>query len=373
MEQTETSAPKEQGGAPAERNPPETSEEPKFGIGILPPKMGSESSGSSASQPPNASQASGPMAIPASGFDPVQSMPQPMAVSSPFGSPAFAPVATGGGATAASAPAADSHWPGALPPHSILPPPAAGQPSAQPPAQAPYAGHEAYQYDQSGGGQSQENWQQMMGHPPMPTSYPLYAPPSYEIGSDYSAARTASGGYAYGTGMQQQTAYPQLYDPSYQMQQNQRLLAAGYGQYARSQSQGSGGHHYDRSGDRRRQRSREDPDSARDPGPPIGHHLRGPDGANLFVFHIPNTMTNQDLYNLFSRYGNVLSATIKTEGKTGRGRGFGFVNYDNPESAASAIHHLNGAAVSSHNQVCMKCEYFTQEFLLTFLFFFLFR
>lgn len=338
MEQTETSAPKEQGGAPAERNPPETSEEPsKFGIGILPPKMGSESSGSSASQPPNAPQASDPMPIPASGFDPVQSMPQPVAASSPYGSPAFAPVA--------AAPAADSHWPGALPHHSILPPLAAGQPSAQPPAQAPYAGREAYQYDQSGG-QSQESWQQMMGHP-MPTSYPLYAPPSYEIGSDYGghAARPASGSYPYAG--QQQTAYPQLYDPSYQMQQNQRLLAAGYGQYARSQSQGSGGHHYDRSGDRRRQRSREDPDSARDPGPPIGHHMRGPDGANLFVFHIPNTMTNQDLYNLFSRYGNVLSATIKTEGKTGRGRGFGFVNYDNPESAASAIHHLNGAAVSS--------------------------
>jgi CUG-BP- and ETR3-like factor len=74
--------------------------------------------------------------------------------------------------------------------------------------------------------------------------------------------------------------------------------------------------------------------------------LRGPDGANLFVFHIPNTMTNQDLYHLFSQYGNILSATIKTEAKTGRGRGFGFVNYDSAEAASRAIHHLNGASVN---------------------------
>ena len=34
------------------------------------------------------------------------------------------------------------------------------------------------------------------------------------------------------------------------------------------------------------------------------------------------------------------------EKDTGRSRGFGFVSYDNPESAALAIKELNGYAVS---------------------------
>jgi hypothetical protein len=347
MEQV-TTAPKEQEGGTAERNPPETLEEHhKIAIlpGILPPKIGSESSGSSsASAPPHVPQAAmasvhSQVPIPASGFDPVQAVPR-------SGSPEFVPIAATGGPAAAM-------------PQGILPPPA-GESSVA----TSYAGHDPYQYQSvrhmydSSANQAQHQWQQFtMGHP-MPNAYPLYTPPSYEIGTDYAAAsypaHVASGGYHYGANVQPQTAYPQLYDPSYQLRQNQRLTAAGYGQYARSQRQDRGqvGDYaqFDREGgDRGRRKRSEDPESARDPGPPIGNHLRGPDGANLFVFHIPNTMTNQDLYRLFSQYGNVLSATIKTEAKTGRGRGFGFVNYDTTDAASRAIHHLNGAAVSSPN------------------------
>ena len=49
----------------------------------------------------------------------------------------------------------------------------------------------------------------------------------------------------------------------------------------------------------------------------------GPDGCNLFVFHIPNTMTNEALFRLFSKFGNVISARIMVEKATGRSRGFG--------------------------------------------------
>ena len=86
-----------------------------------------------------------------------------------------------------------------------------------------------------------------------------------------------------------------------------------------------------------------------DPGPPIftnGRDSRGPDGATLFVFHIPNDMTNYDLFQLFQHYGTILSVKIMTEYDTGRGRGFGFVSYDSVESAASAINNLNGFEVS---------------------------
>ena len=84
------------------------------------------------------------------------------------------------------------------------------------------------------------------------------------------------------------------------------------------------------------------------PGPPIqmAPSSKGPDGANLFVFHIPNHFSNADLWNLFRPFGNVVSVRIMIEKNTGRSRGFGFVSYDLPESAALAIKQLNGYAVS---------------------------
>jgi len=88
---------------------------------------------------------------------------------------------------------------------------------------------------------------------------------------------------------------------------------------------------------------------ATSPGPPIQTTTsnKGPDGANLFIFHIPNHFTNLDMYHLFSRYGNLLSVRIMVEKDTGRSRGFGFVSYDNSESAAKAIKELNGFAIGN--------------------------
>ena len=87
---------------------------------------------------------------------------------------------------------------------------------------------------------------------------------------------------------------------------------------------------------------------ATSPGPPIQTTAsnKGPDGANLFIFHIPNHFTNLDMYRLFCQYGNLLSVRIMVEKETGRSRGFGFVSYDSPDSAALAIKELNGFAVS---------------------------
>ncbi|KAE9339433.1 hypothetical protein PR003_g11017 [Phytophthora rubi] len=83
------------------------------------------------------------------------------------------------------------------------------------------------------------------------------------------------------------------------------------------------------------------------PGPPIQttESGQGPPGCNLFVFHIPNDMTNQDLFNYFATFGNVISARIMVEKETGRSRGFGFVSYDNDASAEAAITGMNGFQV----------------------------
>lgn len=85
------------------------------------------------------------------------------------------------------------------------------------------------------------------------------------------------------------------------------------------------------------------------PGPPIQttSSNKGPDGANLFIFHIPNHFTNLDMYQLFCPYGNLLSVRIMVEKDSGRSRGFGFVSYDNPDAAALAIKELNGFAIGN--------------------------
>lgn len=88
---------------------------------------------------------------------------------------------------------------------------------------------------------------------------------------------------------------------------------------------------------------------ATSPGPPIQTTVsnKGPDGANLFIFHIPNNFTNLDMYQLFYPYGHLLSVRIMVEKDTGRSRGFGFVSYDSPDAAALAIKELNGYAIGN--------------------------
>lgn len=89
--------------------------------------------------------------------------------------------------------------------------------------------------------------------------------------------------------------------------------------------------------------------AATTPGPPIQTTAsnKGPDGANLFIFHIPNHFTNLDMFNLFCHYGNLISVRIMVEKDTGRSRGFGFVSYDKPEAAAMAIKELNGFVIGN--------------------------
>jgi len=75
--------------------------------------------------------------------------------------------------------------------------------------------------------------------------------------------------------------------------------------------------------------------------------VMGPEGCNLFIFHIPSDFTNVDLFNLFCPFGGLVSVRIMTEKGTGRGRGFGFVSYAEQEGAELAIRNLNGIALGN--------------------------
>lgn len=45
---------------------------------------------------------------------------------------------------------------------------------------------------------------------------------------------------------------------------------------------------------------------------------------------------------LFSSYGNVISARVMTDPKTGKSKGFGFVSFDKQESAQKAKEAMDG-------------------------------
>lgn len=68
----------------------------------------------------------------------------------------------------------------------------------------------------------------------------------------------------------------------------------------------------------------------------------GPDGCNLFVGQLPLTLDSMSLYQMFVPFGAVLSAKIGTDRATGASKGFGFVSFDSPAAAASAVSALNG-------------------------------
>lgn len=56
----------------------------------------------------------------------------------------------------------------------------------------------------------------------------------------------------------------------------------------------------------------------------------------------PETVTNKVLHETFERYGVVLSAKVAVDG-AGRSKGYGFIQYEDPESAAKAIEGLNNS------------------------------
>ena len=65
--------------------------------------------------------------------------------------------------------------------------------------------------------------------------------------------------------------------------------------------------------------------------------------TKLFVGSLPWATNDQQLGDLFSQYGTVISAKVLMDRATGRSRGFGFVEMDDDKGAQEAIDKLNGS------------------------------
>lgn len=69
---------------------------------------------------------------------------------------------------------------------------------------------------------------------------------------------------------------------------------------------------------------------------------KGPEGANLFVYGIPESYSDSDLSALFTHFGTVINAKVYRDLSTLKSKGFGFVSFDSVPNANQAVQQMNG-------------------------------
>ncbi|XP_049391128.1 polyadenylate-binding protein 3 [Solanum stenotomum] len=85
----------------------------------------------------------------------------------------------------------------------------------------------------------------------------------------------------------------------------------------------------------------------------VGYFIRGQERrgnvcdkfTNVYVKNLPESTSDEDLKKLFEKYGTITSALVMTD-SSGKSRGFGFVNFETWNAAASAVEELNGHSLN---------------------------
>lgn len=67
--------------------------------------------------------------------------------------------------------------------------------------------------------------------------------------------------------------------------------------------------------------------------------------TKLYVGNLAFSVTEEQLAETFGEHGSIKSTRLIKDHATGRSKGFGFVEYDTPDSAQAAIEGLDGKEV----------------------------
>lgn len=70
---------------------------------------------------------------------------------------------------------------------------------------------------------------------------------------------------------------------------------------------------------------------------------------NIYVGNLAYSVTDSDLHEAFSKFGDVSSATVITDKFSGQSKGFGFVEMPNNAEADEAIKALNESDLKGRN------------------------
>lgn len=73
--------------------------------------------------------------------------------------------------------------------------------------------------------------------------------------------------------------------------------------------------------------------------------------TKLFVGSLPYSITDDDLSQLFSDFGQVQSAKVIFDRETNRSKGFGFVEFESADEAKAAIDALNNKEIQGRTIV----------------------
>ncbi|HEY6438001.1 MAG TPA: RNA-binding protein [Ignavibacteriaceae bacterium] len=76
----------------------------------------------------------------------------------------------------------------------------------------------------------------------------------------------------------------------------------------------------------------------------------------LFVGSLPWAVNDDGLKQAFSSYGKVISATVVVDRRSGRSKGFGFVEMENDSEAKAAIEALNGSELEGRSIVVNEAK-----------------
>jgi RNA recognition motif-containing protein len=76
----------------------------------------------------------------------------------------------------------------------------------------------------------------------------------------------------------------------------------------------------------------------------------------LYVGNLPFSVTEAELRETFSRYGDVAKVDLVSDRFTGESRGFGFVEMDNNSAADAAIKSLNGSDLRGRNMTVNQAK-----------------
>lgn len=77
---------------------------------------------------------------------------------------------------------------------------------------------------------------------------------------------------------------------------------------------------------------------------------------NIFVGNLSFSVSEDQLLDIFSEFGEVKSAKIVTDRYTNRPRGFAFVEMQNKEDGMDAIRQLEGTVLESRTMVVNEAK-----------------